>query len=119
MCHKYAQTLTINSSLLTQVMVQEALLEKAVPGPHFMQNFLRSCEAAVEDVEAVAAVEDAAVSEFEFDSSLLTSIEFIWSKNYINSKYLITEYSGDINSEHLWDMLRNKKTAFLITIFLF
>ena len=94
-------------------MVQEALFEKGVPGPHFMQNFLRSCEVAV------AAAEDAVVSEFEFDSSLLTSIEFIWSKNYINSKYLITEYSGDINSEHLWDMLRNKKTAFLITIFLF
>ena len=52
-------------------MVQEALLEKAVPGPHFMQNFLRSCDAAVE-VEVV--------SEFEFDSSLLISMELIWSK---------------------------------------
>ena len=74
MCQKYAQTLTLNGSLLSQVMVQEALFEKGVPGPHFMQNFLRSCEVAV------AAVEDAVVSEFEFDSSLLTSIEFIWSK---------------------------------------
>ena len=52
-------------------MVQEALFEKGVPGPHFMQNFLRSCEAGV------AAVEGVAVSEFEFGSSLLTLIEFI------------------------------------------
>ena len=71
MCQKYAQTLTLNGSLLSQVMVQEALFEKGVPGPHFMQNFLRSCEAGV------AAVEGVAVSEFEFGTSLLTLIEFI------------------------------------------